>query len=55
MATLIIGTNVEDGNTSVNVGGSNVGGQQLANNLLSLHGGMSNASCLQCWDKRVSI
>ncbi len=46
MATLIIGTNVEDGNTSVDVGGSNVGGQQIANNLLGLHGGMSNANML---------
>ncbi len=44
MATLIIGTHVEDGNISVDVGGSNVGGQQIANNLLGLHGGMSNAS-----------
>jgi hypothetical protein len=26
VATLIIGTNVEDGNISVDVGGSNVGG-----------------------------
>jgi hypothetical protein len=44
VATLIIGTHVEDGNISVDVGGSNVGGQQIANNLLGLHGGMSNAS-----------
>jgi len=43
-ATRIISTNVEDGNTSVDMGGSNVGGQQIANNLLGLHGGMSNAS-----------
>ncbi len=34
MATLIIGTNVEEGNTGVDVGGSNVGGQQIINNLL---------------------
>ncbi len=46
MATLIIGTHVEDGNISVDVGGSNVGGQQIANNLLGLHGGMSNANML---------
>ncbi len=46
MATLIIGTNVEDGNTSVDVGGSNVGGEQIASNLLALHGGMSNVNML---------
>ncbi len=34
MATLVISTNVEDGNTSVDVGRSNVGGQQITNNLL---------------------
>lgn len=44
MATLIIGTNVEDGNTSVDVGGSNVGGQQIVNNLLGFQCDMSNAS-----------
>ncbi len=43
METLTIGTNVEDVNI-VDVGGSSVGGQQIANNLLSLHGAMSNAS-----------
>ncbi len=38
VATLTIGTNVEDGNTI------DVGGQDIANNLSCFHGVMSNAN-----------
>ncbi len=35
---------ISKGNTSADVGGSNVGGQQNVNNLFGLHDDMNNAS-----------